>query len=87
MVQVFGFSNLHDATIADNADPVTHGQQLVVIGADKNDALVQGSYFVNQVKQGDLRSDVNALGRLIEDKNIGPGKQPAGNDDLLLISA
>ena len=44
MAQVFGFSNLHDTTIADNADPITHGQQLVVIGADKYDALVLGGY-------------------------------------------
>ena len=70
MTEVFGIGNLHDAAIAHNSNPVTHGQQFVVIGTDQYDAPVLGGYFINQVKQGYPGSDVNALGWFIENKKI-----------------
>jgi len=40
MAQILGFSDFHDAAVTDNADPVTHGQQFVVIGADENNPFI-----------------------------------------------
>ena len=43
--------------------------------------------FAHEAVHGGLGADVDALGRLVEDDDLGRGRQPFGDDDLLLVAA
>ncbi len=50
MTQFSSLSSFYDRTIPHNADAVAHGQQLVMVRADKNDPLALSGYLVDQMK-------------------------------------
>ncbi len=75
------------APVAHDADAVGHREQLVVIGRDQDDRLAGGGQLVDEAVDRDPGRDVDALRRLVENEEFGPGEQPAADDDLLLIAA
>jgi hypothetical protein len=53
----------------------------------RDDRFAGAGELVDEFVDGNLRADIDALGRLVEDQDIRIRKQPARDDDLLLIAA
>src|SRR5687767_4651356 len=71
---------------AHHANPIAHADNLEeVAGNQKHSDAVMREAAYNLVDFA-LRADVDALRWLVEDENLRPGREPAGEGHLLLIT-
>src|SRR5262249_27908111 len=76
----------HPSAIEDE-DAIGIGEEFGIFRRIEQDAEAFGGEAANQCKEVGLGRQVDALGRVVEEKQIRPVDQPAGDDDLLLVSA
>src|SRR5205814_2719473 len=78
--------DVQDAPLPNDRDPIAHCQQFGVIRTDQDDAQSAGGQRVDQPIDLEFRANIDALGWLVQDQEPGPGKEPAGDDNLLLVA-
>src|SRR5213082_793640 len=71
---------------ADRPRTGRHLDQFGVIRTDQDDAQSAGGQRVDQPIDLEFRANIDALGWLVQDQEPGPGKEPAGDDNLLLVA-
>src|SRR3954454_1951530 len=72
-----------DAPVANDDDPVAHREHLGQVGRDHEDADALRHELVHQAVDLELRPDVHAARRLVEDQHPGPRGEPLRQHDLL----
>ena len=65
---------------------IGHGEQLVVVRTDQDHALARAGELIDEPVDGNFGTDVDALGRLIEDEYLGVSMQPARDNYFLLVA-
>jgi len=73
--------------MAYDGDAVGHRQELVMIRRDEDHAVTGAREGIDQPVDGNLGTDVDPLGGLIENEQLGTCEQPPADDDFLLVSA
>src|SRR5690606_25703190 len=84
---VLGGQFAGDPALRHDDDPVAHAEHLGQITGDHEHRGARGRQFVDQLVDLDLRADVDAARRLVEDQHLGVRQQPLADDDLLLVAA
>ena len=83
------FGNVHFAglaALAHDQDPVTHTQDFRKLRRDHDDGLALLDKLIHQCVDLTLGTNVDTAGGLIKNKDIRVFHQPAGDDDLLLVT-
>src|SRR5690606_14771049 len=72
--------------IGDDLDPVRDADQLHDVGRDNDDGDTTAGELPDEHINFKLGTDVDPLGRFVENADLGIGQQPAGKGDLLLVA-
>ena len=76
-----------DPALVEDDDPVGHREDLGQVARDEDDPEAGRGQLGDDPVDLDLGADVDAAGRLVEDEQPRLGRQPLGQDDLLLVAA
>ena len=76
-----------DAALLHDDDAVGEAHDLRQFGGDQHDGEALLRQFADEVVHRRLGADIDALGRLVQDDDLRPGRQPFGDDHLLLVAA
>ena len=76
----------HPAPLEDD-DPVAQCRQLIGVGRGHEDSGPALGGLQNLTVQGRLGPDVDPLGGLVGENDLGAHPQPLGEDQLLLVAA
>ena len=76
-----------DAALLHDEHAVGQAHHLGQFRRDQHHRQALGGQFADEVVDGRLGADVDALGRLVENDHLRPRRQPFGDDDLLLVAA
>jgi hypothetical protein len=76
-----------EAPVRHHRDAVADRRKFGKFGRDEDDGLALGSQGAHEAQYFALRADVDAGRGFIHDENVGIGRQPLADDDLLLIAA
>src|ERR1700733_13193526 len=75
------------ASLAHRHDSVRDGENLRQFGRDDDDRDAGLGHLDQEIVHFDLRADVDAARRFVDDEDLRPQRQPARQHDLLLIAA
>src|SRR5262245_46990313 len=75
------------ASLAHGDDPVADGKDFRQLRGDGDDGDPRARHLEEQIVHLDLGADVDAAGRLVDDKHARSQRQPARQHHLLLVAA
>ena len=75
------------AAVAHHDDALGQSKHLLELGGDEDDRKSLARQLGDLALDVGLRADVDAAGRLVEDDQLRGGRQPAGEQHLLLVAA
>src|SRR5689334_17329915 len=76
-----------DAALVEHDDPVGHREDLGQVAGDQQDRQPGRGELPDDPVDLDLRADVDAPGRFVEDQHMRLRREPLGEHDLLLVPA
>src|ERR1044071_8399900 len=76
---------LHDPALAHHHHAIRDAQELGQLRGDQDDRQPVRDELADQAVDGGLEADVDPLGGLVQDDDLGVGRQPLPDDDLLLV--
>ena len=76
-----------DAALVHDQDAVSQAHHLGQLRGDENDREAGLGELADEVVDGGLGADVDALGRLVQDDDLRPRGEPLGDHHLLLVAA
>ena len=77
----------HPAALLHHDDAVGEPEGLGQFGGDQDDGEALLGQLADEIVHGGLGADVDALRRLVQDHDLGPGGEPLGDHHLLLVAA
>ena len=86
-VGMFRVELVHDLAVTHHQDAVAQREKLLGFAGYNQNPLAAGGKAVNNLVDVGTGADVDALGRLVQDHEVGVGLHPLGDDDLLLVPA
>ena len=75
------------AAVAHHDDALGEPEHLLELGRDEDDGEALLGQLGDLALDVGLRADVDAAGRLVEHDQLGRGREPAGQQHLLLVAA
>ena len=85
--QVLALELSGDPSLAHNQDAICEPEDLGQLGRDDDHRFALGGEALDQSVDFRLGADIDAARRLVEQEDLAPGRDPAGDDALLLVSA
>ena len=77
----------HEPALPHDEHAVGHAEHLGQLAADHQDRQAARRLLAEQAVHLGLRPDVDATRRLVDDEQLGLGREPLGEHDLLLVAA